>query len=166
MNVASCHDVRLPAPVGEAPVRALPLSTEVSSTGSSTPAAAAPVALRPRLWLRFLVVGIVSSLGYVVTMAVCVDALGWRPTGGAVAAFAMGTLISYLGNTWWTFDATPTSRNLLRFSMVVAIGLLINVAIASSFEQLGLHHLIISLAVLGVVPVFNFAGHRFWTYAS
>lgn len=168
MNVASGHNVIPSTPAGDAPARAFSLTLSLNSEATSavsTPAAAL-ARLRSRLWLRFLVVGIVSSLGYVVTMAVCVGSLGWRPTGGAVAAFAAGTLVSYLGNTCWTFGAAPTPRNLVRFSIVVAVGLLLNVAIAWSLEQLGLHHLIISLAVLTVVPIFNFVGHRFWTYAA
>ena len=45
------------------------------------------------------------------------------------------------------------------------MGLLLNLLIAWAMERMGVHYLLISLAVLVVVPLFNFAGHRLITFA-
>jgi hypothetical protein len=37
--------------------------------------------------------------------------------------------------------------------------------IAWALERIGVHYLLISLTVLVIVPLFNFAGHRLVTFA-
>lgn len=146
--------------------------TQIDNASSSAGTAHAfsepssPGARPSRSWLRFLIVGVISSLGYVVVMTMSVAHFGWRPTLGAVLAFVAGTVISYVGNTRWTFQSSVTSRNLARFSAVIAAGFILNVVMAWSLEQLGLHHIFISLVILVTVPIFNYFCHRFWTYAA
>ena len=161
MLVAPTHKTSLITPEGE------PSLGGVSINVASTPAQPTlPILLRSQLWMRFFLVGVLSSLGYVLIMTMSVDGMGWRPTHGAVLAFMAGTIISYMGNTCWTFESTPTSRNLFRFSMVIAASFIVNIVMAWSLEHLGFHHIVISIAILTTVPVLNYFGHRLWTYAA
>ena len=67
-------------------------------------------------------------------------------------------------NAHWSFGSRPTAAG-TRFFAVNTVGLLLNLVIALARERLGSHYLLISLAVLIVVPMFNFAGHRLITFA-
>ena len=71
---------------------------------------------------------------------------------------------------WFGLSAT-TARQLIRFTKaamffaVNTVGLRLNMMIAWLLERAGVHYLLISLTVLIVVPMFNFAGHRLITFA-
>jgi putative flippase GtrA len=116
--------------------------------------------------LRFLVVGIVSSASYAATMGLVVDGLGKGVVIGAIAAFVVGTVVSYSGNTFWTFSASMSGRTFWRFIVVVTLGLLLNSAIAAVLDHFKVHYLLITLVILIIVPVFNYVCHALWTYAD
>lgn len=115
-------------------------------------------------FLRFLVVGAGAAVCYLGTLALVVDGLGGSLFAGLTAAFAVGTLVSYLGNTLWSFGALMAPDNMVRFLVVTLLGLGANLGIGWLLEQMGLHHLLIGLIILVVVPLLNFVGHHFWTY--
>lgn len=114
--------------------------------------------------VKFGVIGVFSSLAYVLTMAAFVDGLHVSVLMGAVVAFFVGAIVSYVGNTLWTFSAPLHGVTLVRFLIVTGLGFLINCALAYGLERMALHHLLISLIILTIVPVFNYLGHAWWTY--
>lgn len=116
--------------------------------------------------IRFGIVGVCAATVYVCTMALAVEAIGWSIVTGAVVAFVAGTAVSYAGNALWSFQAKLTLDNAARFLAVTAAGMLINVTIAWIGERLGAGYLLVSLTVMVVVPMFNFAGHRLVTFAG
>jgi putative flippase GtrA len=125
----------------------------------------AKVLLQRRV-VRFLIVGVASSLAYVGTMSLMVDGLGRGIVTGAIAGFVLGTLVSYVGNSLWTFEAAMDGRTFTRFWIVVGAGFVLNLLMASGLALLGVHHLLVSLAILITVPIFNYACHSLWTYRT
>ena len=115
---------------------------------------------------RFGIVGVVSSLFYVATMAALVEGLRTSATVGAIGAFCIGTAVSYIGNTVWSFEAQWNASSARKFVVVTLAGLVLNVALAYALETVGLHYLLISFVILVIVPAFNFIGHNFWTYRN
>jgi putative flippase GtrA len=115
--------------------------------------------------IRFVLVGLLAAVAYVAVMALVVDGFGGRVLLGAFLAFVLATLVSFVGNALWSFGARPTAANAARFFVVNTVGLLLNLLIAWAMERAGVHYLLISLTVLIVVPMFNFAGHRLITFA-
>ncbi len=115
--------------------------------------------------IRFVLVGLVAAVAYLAVMALVVDGFGGRVLLGAFLAFVFATLVSFVGNALWSFGARPTAANAVRFFIVNTVGLLLNLLIAWAMERAGVHYLLISLTVLIVVPMFNFAGHRLITFA-
>lgn len=109
-------------------------------------------------------VGIMVAVVYASTMALAVDRVGASPTLGAVLAFTVGTIASYVGNALFSFQARLTRSNFGRFLVVVMAGLALNAAMAHTLAARGWHHLAISLTILLTVPLLNFAGHRYWTF--
>ena len=84
----------------------------------------------------------------------------------AFFAFVIGTAVSFLGNALWSFEARPTADRALMFFAINTTGLGLNMLIAWLMERAGIHYLLISLTVLIVVPMFNFAGHRVFTFGG
>ena len=118
-----------------------------------------------RQLMRFFAVGGLAAVTYVAIMAIVVDGFGGRVLLGAFLAFVIATLVSFVGNALWSFGARLTSAKAAMFFAVNTIGLGLNMLIAWLLERAGVHYLLISLTVLIVVPLFNFAGHRLITFA-
>src|SRR5262245_49010654 len=77
--------------------------------------------------LRFLIVGLSSSLAYIGTMSLAASNMHVPVVAATVAAFIVATTISYGGNTLWTFKARFGSRSLVRFWTVTFVGLYFNI---------------------------------------
>ena len=118
-----------------------------------------------RQLIRFFLVGGLAAIAYVAIMAIVVDGFGGRVLLGAFLAFVIATLVSFVGNALWSFEARPTPARAVMFFAVNTFGLGLNMLIAWLLERAGVHYLLISLTVLIVVPLFNFAGHRLITFA-
>ena len=118
-----------------------------------------------RQLIRFGLVGLVAAAVYVAVMGLVVDGLGGRVLWGAFFAFVIATFVSFLGNARWSFGARATPGRAAWFFAINTAGLLLNMLIAWALERAGVHWLLISLTVLIVVPMFNFAGHRLITFA-
>ena len=118
-----------------------------------------------RQLIRFFMVGGLAAITYVAVMAIVVDGFGGRVLLGAFLAFVLATLVSFVGNALWSFGARPTPAKAVMFFVVNTVGLGLNMLIAWLLERAGVHYLLISLTVLIVVPLFNFAGHRLITFA-
>jgi len=118
-----------------------------------------------RQLIRFFLVGGVAAVTYVAVMAVVVDGFGGRVLLGAFLAFVLATAVSFVGNALWSFGSRLTAAKAAMFFAVNTVGLGLNMVIAWLLERAGVHYLLISLTVLIVVPMFNFAGHRLITFA-
>lgn len=118
-----------------------------------------------RQLVRFVLVGLVAAIVYVAIMAVVVDGFGGNVLLAAFLAFVIATAVSFVGNALWSFGARPTAGNAVWFFAINTIGLLLNMLIAWILQRVHAHYLLISLTVLIVVPMFNFAGHRLFTFS-
>lgn len=119
-----------------------------------------------RQLIRFVLVGLVAAAIYVAIMALMIDGFGTTVLPAAFFAFVLGTAVSFLGNAMWSFGARPTPGKAVWFFAINTTGLCLNLLIAWLMERAGIHYLLISLTVLIVVPMFNFAGHRLITFAG
>jgi len=116
--------------------------------------------------LKFVLVGAIAAIFYLVAMVLVVDGLQQSAVWGAVAGFSIGTIVSYAGNSLFTYDTVPVSGTFVRFIVVVFLGLLSNIAISWLLEGIGFHHLFIGLIILTIVPAQNFCMHEMWTFRT
>ena len=119
-----------------------------------------------RALVGYAVTGSMAAAAYVGTMAFVIERLDRSVTLAAVAAFGIGTVVSYTGNALLSFGTRPSLATVHRFLAVTLVGLGLNTAIAWGLDRLGFAYLLISLVVLVVVPAWNFAAHYFWTFAG
>ena len=167
-----------------------PISTTTADNVPFAPSAATTMVvplsfLSPAIWKelkRFLKYGLVGVLGAVVDFGV-LNALifwaGWSSDSGKFMANLISTTVAiisnYIWNRLWTF---PEARNqkkrvqLVQFSVVALIGLVINTAIfyltnQYLFERFLSETLAIQLAkatAIGIVMFCNFGINRLWTF--
>jgi putative flippase GtrA len=113
---------------------------------------------------RFLLVGGASSVAYSGVDVLAVELASMEPVLAVAPAFVAGTLVSYLGNSRFTFKAKAGERKPIRFLCVTIAGFLLSLGIAALAEKANAHYLLGTLLTLILVPIFNYAGHALWTF--
>jgi putative flippase GtrA len=114
--------------------------------------------------ISFLVVGVGSTATYSVTVVAMVETLGFGVIAATTAAFVTGTAFSYVGNSIVSFRRPMDVATLMRFSLVTFAGFILNLLIAAAVHGLGWHYAVGIALVVVTVPVFNFVGHKLFTY--
>lgn len=113
---------------------------------------------------NFALVGISSSLVYMGILTILAVNYGWGSTPSIVVAYAVGTLVSYVGSGVFAFRKRMTGSNLTKFLVVVGLSLIVNVIISEVLSPLGVHTVAIGAINVVLVGVFNFLCHKFWTF--
>jgi putative flippase GtrA len=114
--------------------------------------------------VKFLLTGLLSSACYAGTILFLVEVAGSGEIVATVVGFVAGTAVSWAINSLWTFEVALQGATLQRFVAVTLLGLGLNVGIMKMVLLAGLDYRLGVLLILVVVPVFNFCGHRWWTY--
>ncbi|MDR0483202.1 MAG: GtrA family protein [Cellulomonadaceae bacterium] len=136
-------------------------------------------AQRARLWKRvgeLLRFGAVGGVAFVVNFGVfnLARALGLSPLWANVVAVVVATLVSWLGNRFWTFSERKTQaprREVIGFFVVNIVGLLIENA------MLGITHYGLGFTALwmdnlskfvgtGIGTIFRYVAYRRWVFTG
>jgi putative flippase GtrA len=114
--------------------------------------------------VKFLLVGVLNTGVHALCAFVLVSKGGLVPALANAIAFSTATVVSYLGNTFWSFGATPGAAQLGRFIAVQVFGVFLAALVTGTVDALGAHYAIGIICVpLFVTPV-TFFLHRNWTY--
>lgn len=72
--------------------------------------------------------GVVGALATTVHYAIMAGLIStrWMPVAASTAGAVGGALVAYMANRVWTFKASHSTRRMLRFMAVAALGLLLN----------------------------------------
>jgi putative flippase GtrA len=114
--------------------------------------------------IRFVAVGLTATLVHIAIAALCIEAFAVKPAPANVCAFLGATGISYVGHTYWSFQKTSSSTNLLRFVVVLAVGVLLSATVSGTVAYMHFNHWVGIVAVVLVVPPVTFILHSSWTY--
>lgn len=116
---------------------------------------------------RFLFAGVISAAAFMATLTASVEWLHMSPVLANIPAFIIGTAVSYLINTHWSFETEMSGETLFRFSVVTMIGFGLNLGLMYLMHDvLAWHYLIAGFIILVIVPIFNFIGHKIWTFKA
>ncbi|MDN4641424.1 GtrA family protein [Agreia sp. PsM10] len=117
--------------------------------------------------VRFGALGVANNLLAYGLFAVMTIA-GVPAIAAASITYALGMIVSYVGNRSFTFaHAGSARRSVVRFLVVNAVGYGINVAILAIFvEHLEFDPLLVQLAAIVLVAGFIFVSMRFWVFAD
>lgn len=113
----------------------------------------------------FGAVGVAAWAVYTAAVAIVVES-GGDTVVGVVAGFILGTAVSFFGNCRWVFKAPASAMVGQRFLVTTLAGLALNIALAWLLTRWGVHYFVMTLIIFSIVPVFNYLGHRFWTFAQ
>lgn len=114
--------------------------------------------------INFAIVGISSSLVYMAIITILSINFYWKSTPAIIFAYAVGTLVSYIGSGILAFRKKMTGSNLAKFLVVVGLAFLVNIVISEILSPLGVHTVVIGGINVLFVGGFNFFCHKFWTF--
>ena len=122
-------------------------------------------------WVRFGIVGGTAAVIYALLGLLFVNGLRLPPLWGNALAYALSFIVSYLGQSLWTFRAAGSAvgaashRAMLpRFAATQAVGLGLNSAIIWLLMHFGLRYdWAMPVAVL-LVPIMVYALCKFWVF--
>ena len=142
------------------------LSTERRYAASMSDAPAFPRLIRQ--FTAFVGVGAVATALDYAVFFVALQFLGADPVPAALSGYAAGGVLSYLLNRAHVFETERAHRAaVLRFLGVMGVGfLLTGYAMRVFTEGFSLAPLLARILTYGVVLVFNFVAHRFFTFGS
>jgi putative flippase GtrA len=115
---------------------------------------------------RFGVVGLLATLTYLVmaNALIYLGALG--PGLASVIAYLAGMVVSYLGQSRWTFNGAGGKREVARFAVLSSAGLLLSYAAPHAALRLGLPSAAGTAIPALAVPLLSFLVMRLWVFGS
>ncbi len=115
---------------------------------------------------KYVIVGVSSVAIDISLLVIFVDIISINPTVVVVLnqAFVLG--FNFTLNKKWSFgSAGKTHHELVRYLILAAWNYLFSVgAMYVGNEQWGIHHLIVRIASIACMVLWNFALFRFWVY--
>jgi len=131
----------------------------------ATPASTPPRRSRLlRRAVRFAVVGALTTAAYFLMVWVVSGVLGINAIAGAALAFAFATIVSYVCNARWSFEAGLSHLSAARYGSVAVAGFLVNLGVAAGAAYWGYSYWSASLAVLLILPALNFVASHLWIF--
>jgi putative flippase GtrA len=117
---------------------------------------------------RFLVTGGLATLCHWLLLLVLVEALLLEAVVATSLAYAAAAALNYWLRRCFVFRSQAPHHHVLpRYLMVLAAGFGLNAGImALGADLLALPYLAVQIAATGAVTVWNFAGHRAWTFGE
>jgi len=118
--------------------------------------------------MKFISVGAIATIIQYVIFITLVELF----SVGAVMASALGygtsSILNYILNYHFTFSSNAKHRvAAVKFTIVVIIGLSLNSLIMYLLVTvIDSHYLLAQIITTGVVLIFNFVVHKYWTYKT
>lgn len=125
----------------------------------------------PRQSRQLLIYGFAGGLTAVAHYGVLVGLVELArldPVPATLAGFVVGAVVSYTLNRWMTFEATRSHAEAgWRFAVIAAGGFALTGVLMHLFvTRLGLPYLPMQFVTTGIVMVFSFVGHKFFSFAD
>lgn len=121
-----------------------------------------------RQFVAFFGVGLVAAIVHYGLLYLMVEAFFYDPVSASLAGYVVGGVVSYGLNRAFTYEA---QRGHLaagwRFGVVAAIGFVLTWLLMGLFHtRWSWHYLLAQLATTGIVLVWSFLAHKFWSFGE
>lgn len=80
---------------------------------------------RARQLALYAMIGVLATAVHYALMAIMLN-VGWLPVQASTAGAFFGAVVAYFANRKWTFETDHSTRRMMRFMAVAALGLLMN----------------------------------------
>lgn len=119
-------------------------------------------------FVAFFGVGLVAALIHYALLYGLVEIWFYDPVSASLAGYVAGGLVSYALNRAFTYEA---QRGIWqagwRFGVVAAIGFgLTWLLMGWFFTRLGWHYMLAQALTTGIVLVWSFLAHKFWSFGE
>ena len=113
--------------------------------------------------LRFAVVGVIATATHYSILTALVEIRHVNKIVATTIGYAIGTIVSYVLNRRFTFDArgTPVVKSFAKFAVLYGVGAFLNGAIFGALVHAGLFYLFAQVIATGIVLFWNFLGARY-----
>jgi putative flippase GtrA len=121
-----------------------------------------------RQLLAYVLAGGITAVAHYGVLVGLVELAHVDPVPATLAGFVVGAVVSYTLNRWMTFDATHShGQATWRFGLIAAGGFALTGVLMHLFvAEAGLPYLPMQLVTTGIVMVFSFLGHKFFSFAD
>ncbi|MGZ5063205.1 MAG: GtrA family protein [Usitatibacter sp.] len=125
-----------------------------------------PNRLMATQFLRFAAVGATGTGVQYLVLWAGVERMGWSAPMSSALGYALGSVVNYLLNYFFTFASGKSHvEAAAKYYAVLGVGLLLTVALMALFvEVLGLNYWLSQLATTGIALLWHFAGSRWWAF--
>lgn len=116
----------------------------------------------------FVLAGGITAVAHYAVLIGLVELAKADPVPATLAGFGVGSVVSYTLNRRLTFDATRSHGEATwRFAVIAAGGFVLTGILMHLFvTRAGLPYLPMQLVTTGIVMVFSFLGHKFFSFAD
>lgn len=119
-----------------------------------------------RQFAAFFGVGLVAAIVHYGLLYLLVEAFFYDPVSAALAGYVAGGVVSYVLNRLFTYDAERGHLEAgWRFALVAGVGFGMTWLLMKLFHvRLGWHYLLAQVATTGIVLVWSFLVHKYWSF--
>jgi putative flippase GtrA len=116
----------------------------------------------------YVLAGGLTAVAHYAVLIGLVELAHVDPVSATLAGFVLGAVVSYSLNRWLTFEATHShAQATWRFGLIAAGGFVLTGILMHLFvARAGLPYLPMQLVTTGIVMVFSFLGHKFFSFAD
>lgn len=116
----------------------------------------------------YVLAGGLTAVAHYAVLIGLVELAHVDPVPATLAGFVVGAVVSYSLNRWLTFEATHShAQATWRFALIAAGGFVLTGILMHLFvARAGLPYLPMQLVTTGIVMVFSFLGHKFFSFAD
>lgn len=80
-------------------------------------------------------------------------------------AYVVATLLSFVGNSFWSFGCRPAGYRFVRYMCVALFGLALSMGVSWVCEAMLVNSFVTILWIVMLVTPTTFLLHRYWTFA-
>lgn len=121
-----------------------------------------------RQLMAYVLAGGITAVAHYGVLVGLVEIGHVDPVPATLAGFVVGAIVSYALNRWLTFDATHShAQATWRFALIALGGFALTGVLMHLFvARAGLPYLPMQFVTTGIVMVFSFLGHKFFSFAD
>jgi putative flippase GtrA len=117
--------------------------------------------------LKYLVVGVITTLIYATTTVVLIKVFNWRPITSSVIGYGMSFVFSFLSNHYFVFGSSMhLLKTAARFAIISGVGFCLTTLIISITEMIGISYYYAIMITITIMPLLNYTLNMRWTWHS
>jgi putative flippase GtrA len=116
----------------------------------------------------FALVGVFAAIAHYGVLVALVEFAKWAAVPATLAGYVAGGIVSYILNRRHTYEShRPHEEAGWRFAVVAGVGFgLTWICMHVLHDRMGIHYLIAQVVTTGIVLVWSFVAHKFWTFRA